>query len=92
MEKAKQQEAENQELAEQLAKSMEEWRNQEEAEREERIQSKARTVDNMVANKAIIDEKRLKQALFIRETHLMTKQIEYAEKQHQQKLSQQSGN
>ena len=85
-------EKEQAELAEHFMQNMEDWRSQEEAERKGADLSKSRTVENMQGNRSMMECRAERSAMERQGKHLLNKQIQYAERLHQNKLCQQGGN
>ena len=68
------------------------WERQEQLEKAERDAMKAKTVENMEANKRLIRIKEAQQARQSQEKHLLNKQIQYTERQRKERLDRLSGN
>ncbi len=91
-EKEQSRKKEKEELAKQVRENLEEWYRQEQAEKEECLRKKRETIKNMLANKAVIEEKSRQRAKERQEELQRTHQRESSEQEHRERIKSNAGN
>ena len=78
-------------LAREVAENIFEWEQQEQMERDKASKKKAQTVENMMANKVTVEKLLREKTRQKQEKFLLHKQIQYAEKQHCERVEKEAG-